>query len=792
MKTQNSKSLLPGLLICMFVVMAWFSPWWIGGKNLAPLDILNEMMQPWRGTNEHITVKNHFVVDSVTEYLAYRILAERSFKQEGWVGWSSLTYGGYALYANTMALYYDWTMQLHRWFGFWTAWHLGILCQVMLAAAGMLLFLRGRAIGFPWAICGALAFAANSQFVIWINHRWALSAFCWVPWILWAVDGYRHGKRCFWAWVPIFTALALLGGTLQHGVFVILAVIAAWLEEALHAKGAPSPQLRIFGKFAAWGILGTGMAGMMLLPCIDTFLVSNRLGLHMGMYGNAQMGIYPNGWLQPLCNLAAYPFQIFPSLLGRCGTLDLLKAFKSDLFFVAYFGSLPVLIAFVAFFRKQTPLLARFLIGTGLLLPLTPLVRYLYQRLFLLFILGGILAFAHFMETASRETRIKLCRITGILTGVSVITWTFLSIVFKWKAAMIQALLESKLFDSSSGSAFGYFHEWMHGRFAKFTAEICIWSPQQLFPLALFLTALAGLGLTASVCAKRRMSGNWLIVMAVVLEVTLFGSRWITFTDPSKYPLYPVTPEVTALQRNVADGRLMTLYKGDVGHMAMTPFPPNTLGPYGIASIRGFGSIVPNGMLSPAKSPEDAGQLGRLAVTHLITYPGNAPHGAGWIRIWESPSMVLFENSKAVPRYSGFQSTKDKESFFHAADFQNWIALDELNHQENTRRIKIPAGIEWIRIAENQAPGWQYRVAAATPNEWRSVERAPDASMLLDVSGLVQTAPTLIEMRYHPPLRSIGFAVSGAALFLTLAGGVFVLLQGRRGHLTFTNPKFNF
>lgn len=774
---STRKQAAAGVLACLVVVMAWFSPWWMGGRNLAPLDILHEMMQPWRGTDEKIEVKNHFVPDAVTEYLAYRMLAERDFRNEGWLGWSSLTYGGTAQYANTMALYYDWTIQLHRWFGFWTAWHLGILGQVLIAAAGMLLFLQGRSIGLIWAVCGALAYAANSQFVTWINHRWALSAFCWVPWILWSIDCYKRGKRGFWTMVPVFTALALLGGTLQHAVFVVIAVMAAWLEEILRSKDGLAEKSRITGRYSAWGILGVGMAAMMLIPCVDAFIESNRLGLHTGMHGNPEKGIYPQGWLQPIFNLAAYPFQIFPSMLGRCGSLDLMKGFKSDLFFIAYFGSLPVIIGYLAFFRKQSPLLARILIGMGLLLPLTPLVRYLYQRLFLLFILGGILAFTHFMETASRETRLRVFRITGSLAGIAIIVWSALSVVFKWKSAQIQTFLESKLLASSSGSAFGYFREWMQGRFSKFTAEICIWNLQQLFPLVLFITALAGLGLTASLSPERRRIGNWLVVLAVVLEVTLFGSRWITWTDPAKYPLYPVTTEVAALQRNVGHGRVTTLNQEKIGHMAITPFVPNTLGPYDISTIQGFDSIVPDGMAMKLKSKDDAGELGRLAITHLITYPGNAPRGEGWNLIWESPSMVLFKNEKAVPKYIGFASEKDKNGFFGSSGNPPSTELSETTHKENSRRIDVPAGTEWIRIAENFANGWEYRMVTGTETAWQPARRAPDATMLLPLQSPRGGDSIQVEMRYQPPMRQLGFMVSAGSAVLVLLGGAYVMRQ---------------
>ncbi len=769
------------MIICLAVVLAWFSPWWLTGKNLAPLDLLNEMMSPWRGTSEQAGAKNHIVSDAVDQYLVYRMVAAENYRREGWLGWSSLTYGGTAEYANTMALYYDWTMQLHRWFSFWTAWHLGIIAQVLLASTGMLLFLRGRCISLIWSCCGALAYAANSQFVTWIYHRWTLSAFCWVPWILWSIDGYRKGKRFHWTLVPIFIGMGFLGGTLQHASLLVLAVTAIWAEEALQGKRMVAPQTRILARYLTWGILGVGCAAMMFLPCIAAFLESSRLGLHIGMYGHKEMGVYPSGWLQPLCNLAAYPFQIFPSLLGRCDSLDLLKLFKSEMFYTASFGSLPVLIAFIALWKKDSPVLPRLLIAAGLLLPLTPLVRVLYQRLFILFILGGIIAFAHFMENAGRETRLKIFKASAWVTGTGIFIWCILSVTLAIKTRPLDALREKLLVDAK-GSSFGYFDGWIASRVDHFIADLFIWSPHQLLPLALLVGALAGLRLTASLQGKWRSSGSILVALAVVCEVTFFASRWVTFTDPQKYPLYPITPEVTALQNKVGhDGRVTTVIHPST-HLACTPFVPNTLSPYGVATISGYDSIVPDGMVLPIESTGDAEKLGRFGVSHLITYPDNRGISDDWTKIWESPSMALFENTKAVPRYIGFGSAGGKDTFFKSAADASWVGLKENSHLENSRTIQVPAGINWIRIAENQASGWEFRVKGYPTETWQPVQRAADASMLLPLGKNFSSTSVTVEMRFAPPLRRTGFEISALALLLTIFGGLTVLK--RTGNLT--------
>ena len=765
----DRRGLTLATIICVAVILVWFSPWWLGGKNLAPLDLLNGMMSPWSDPANPQYARNHAVADAVDQYLVYRMVAAEDFAREGHVGWSSLTYGGTAQYANTMALYYDWTMQLHRWLDFWTAWHLGLIGQITVAAGGMFLFLRGRNIGLLWAGCGALAYACNSQFVTWIYHRWALGSFCWVPWALWAIDSYRAGKKGFWPLVPIFLAMAFLGGTLQHAALVILAIFAISLEELVLIGVHRKEQLKCLGRYAVWGMLASGLSAMMLAPCIGAFLESNRLGLHYGMNVNAQDSIYPRGALQPLFNLFSYPFQVFPSLLGRSDSVGALKAFKSNVFYVCYFGSLPAILAFLALVRKGVPTLARLLIIAGLALPLTPLVRYLYLRLYLLFILGGILAFAHFMQSADRATRLRVFKATGIATTLAIIAWIAISLVLY--LSDVSAPLKNAIIRQSNGSSFDYYTEWIVLRVDRFVGDLLIWSPQQILPLGLFILALAGLRLSASLTKTRRQYGAALVACAVVAEVSLFASRWVVWSDPTTQPLFPSTAESEVLKRAVGrDGRVTTLIH-PTAHLALTPFVPNTLSPYGVPIIGGYDSIIPDGMILPYEHSGNAAKLGSLGVSHLITWPGNLDVPKEWHKIWGSRSMELYENPLRIPRYAGFPNDTQKEDFF-AAISRSCVQLKEDSGNENTRIIRVPPGIRWIRVAENQAAGWEFR--AGNTEKWQPVMRAPDASMLIE--NPKPAKQTLIEMRYDPPLRRLGFIISGISL-LAIATGTGIVFR---------------
>lgn len=774
------------LLVITLMVAAWFSPWWFGGKVLAPLDLLNGAMSPWHQNEGAYPAKNHFVSDAVDQYLVYRMIAAESYRKEGWLGWSSLTYGGTAQYANTMALYSDWTMQLHRWFDFWTAWHLGLLCQMWIAAVGMWWWLQGRKTGALWSVCGSLLFAFNSQFITWIYHRWTLGSFCSVPWILAAMDRHESGSRNHGFMIPAFIALSFLGGTLQHAALVVLVVFIRWMDQAWRDKttithpaarpgfslaaafrSAASPKL--LGRFTVWGSAGLCLSASMWFPCIAAFLESERVGMHIGLHGHAP-GLYPGGSLQPVLNFAAYAFQWFPSLLGKCDSLDVLKLFKSELFYVAFFGAIPVIVAFRAVFARNTSLMARMLVASGLILPLTPLVRLLYQRLLVLFILGGILAFAEFMRRADADTRRRLAGFVTWLTGLMVTGWTLVNLIFVFKPDWLAAL-KLKVTVVSAGGSFGYFQSWFAQRVDRFIDGLFIWSWDQSVPLALLVIGIIGLRLSASSSLSRLRGGHAMLAFACVAEVLWFASGWVVWSDPSRQPLFAETPETSILREKVGhEGRTTTLIH-PTAHMALTPFIPNTLAAYGIASIHGYDSIVPDGMLRPFESADDAARLGRLGVTHLITWSGNPEVPSAWTKVWESKAMALYQNPLALPRYIGFKNKEDLETF-HAGSSVRVSRLAEQKGLENARQIEVPADVECIRIAENQAAGWQYRVSGT--ESWLDVSRGPDACMEIQLSPTDKSRS--LEMRYDPPMRKLGFWVSGISLLAWLGAFMVSLL----------------
>lgn len=749
-----------------------FSPWWAGGRFFAPLDLLDEVYEPWTGGDTRVEAHNHFTSDAVTQYLVYRKFAERSFAEDGFIGWSDLTAGGRPEYANTMAAYDDWSMQLHRFLDFWTAWHVGLLGQFLVAALGMLALLRSQGISPLAGALGAIAYAANSQFVLTVYHRWHLGGFAWVPWIVWAMHRHRAGRAWAWPLVPGFLALAFLGGNLQTSVFVAIVVAAVWLGWLGECPAGARARRRITGTIAVWSALGAGLAAFSLLPAIAAFLETMEIGLDRGRIG------YRHGAMQPVLSALFIPVQLVPSLLGSPRSIDLAKALKLDLAYVAYFGFLPTLIAYRSAFLRGVPAAARWAIAFGLLLPLTPLVGPLYHRVQLVFAFGGAWAFAWYWDHADRRAVDPVLRGAAYVFAGCAGLWllgSIATVVFEDRlVALLQAEVAGRMADGRAGTL-AAFTGWMLDRAARLVSELRIWSPRQAIAVATAAAGFAALRLRTRAGARRASA---LLLAAIVLDLGAFAAGWVTVVDPERHPPYAVTDDIAAMQERVGRGRVFVVQEEDRPTIF---FPSNTLAAYGIASIQAYETIALHGMWEALGYATDAASLGRLAVTHAVSMPGRAlPEG--WTAEYRGERLILWRNERALPRYLAL-----------GAGAPEWLrrlapaavsplpdppvagAVRVVAATQNRRVLEAPAGAHAVRVAENWSEGWRFRVDGGA---WRPAARAADRSMAIPLAPA--PGPVRIELVYRPSRRMAGGRLTLLAA-LAVAAGSGMAVRARRG-----------
>lgn len=709
-KTTGGRLWLPYAML-LGLVLLFFSPWFVVGRVLAPLDIVREMYLPWRGESTHPSVHNHFVSDAVTQYLPYRMVAERSFEQDGYVGWNPLIFGGTAQSSNTMALSYDWAIQLHRIMDFWNAWHLGLIGRFLIAGFGMMVFLRSRGCG-PWVSAAfGVAYMMNTEFVGWIYHQWALASFCWMPWFLWAMHRTREKTMRFGALAAIFLTMALLGATLQHSAFIIIAMACVLLGWIIERRDWRETKIVVLV-----GLLGAGLAASMLEPTMMGFIENLRAGHVRGGL------IYAAGPLQPFMMAMAWPLTVYPFVLGSVQTLDLTKALVPGGLSFAFFGTIPVVLAIAGFLSRRVPWAAKLLVIAGLVIPLTPLVGLLYQRVSLLWILGGCWAGAVWLSTASEADVTKFAQWCWRVLMAAVLLWVVASIVLLVFRGALETLIVARVQAVAPSSQFGIFTDWMRVRATNLLGYLCVWNPWQL-------TGLTGLALSIWGMTRTGSKAFWpsvALMAGIAIQLSVFWWQWTTWSverDP-----YRKSELVRIVQEEVgSSGKLAQIS----GPPAEVMFPPNTLVPLGVAVAGGYDSIHPQGMGSPSGKvwdfPGTTHFLGRI----------DEERPASWREVWSDGQWILLRNPApslgVVTLRSGLQVPLRPQDF-NRGSF-------------NTMEAAVPAGTERLEIFSNWNRGWKWK--DSTLGVWAGTNPGPAGGVEIVFDHPVEMARA-VPLRFDP------------------------------------------
>lgn len=722
---------------CILVAAAafvCFAPWLVSGRVLAPFDIVTEMIAPWRGSVAVPVVKNHYVSDAVTQYIPYTVIAAKSFKEDGYIGWNPFVFGGTAQSANTMALSHDWTTHLYRIVDFWTAWHAGRLLQFLVAGFGVLVFLHSRGCGSGPATLAAVAYMLNAQFVTWIYHHWGLASFCWMPWILWALHAACEKSPGYIGAAAGFIALALLGSTLQHAAFVFIALACLWAgwfwEDGWHGFFKNT-----FFVLAA-SLLGAGLVAWMLEPSIAAYLENIRAGHLRGGF------IYESGPWQPVLNALLLPFTAYPFVLGSAQTLDLGKIFRHSGMALGFFGTLPVVLAAVSLFSPRVPKPAKLLMWSGLVLPLTPLVGVFYHRINLLWILGGCWAAAAWLANADRGTIEKMRRSFLVVFFVLISAWLLAALVLTACRGFLEPLLQAKVAASASAGQFSCFPDWLESRASLFLDYICPWNPWQFAALSGALLSIWGLGRLGSTVWWKRLGAS----VGVAVQLLVFWFQWTTWSKPF-FP-YENPPLVRLLQKEV----------GRTGCLAATPdaleddvLPPNVLVAADVAVVGGYDSIHPRQMKNPSGRWWDF-----PGTTHFLA-KGNECGPAGWERIGGAEEWSLWKNPLPAAAL-----------VFDAEGNETAVGPERLARPTlNTMVFSCPSGARQVELFVNWNRGWKWRREAG--GLWRQTRSGGNGGILVELPDAPATEGESLLVRFDPSPPPWVVMLSAACALIVLS-----------------------
>jgi hypothetical protein len=184
-----------------------------------------------------------------------------------WSGWPAVVDPYNGVYYPPNALYY--LVGAARGLGYSVALH------ALLAAAGLLAFLRQRRLSFAAALLGALAYALSSFMVVRVRHVIFIQMAAWIPWILWAVDRWLDTRRPqALLWLALFGALSILAGGLSLEVLAALPVVVyvvARLAVTWRAAPAGARGRQVGYDLVALGgaaLLGLALAAAQIWPSL--------------------------------------------------------------------------------------------------------------------------------------------------------------------------------------------------------------------------------------------------------------------------------------------------------------------------------------------------------------------------------------------------------------------------------------------------------------------------------------------------------------------------------------------
>jgi hypothetical protein len=189
-------------------------------------------------------------------------------------GWDGSELAGLPLIADILASMYYPLNLIFLALPFAAAYRLFILIHYPIAALSMDLFLRGRGIGRPAALVGAMAFALGGYMICQHNNPPFLIGPAWAPLALYFFGRALEDRLDYAAAAGAVLALQIFGGEPQSAA-ITAAVIAVW---GARRAAAARPRLRPLLAVAVAGGASLALAAAQLLPTYELLRLSARRG----------------------------------------------------------------------------------------------------------------------------------------------------------------------------------------------------------------------------------------------------------------------------------------------------------------------------------------------------------------------------------------------------------------------------------------------------------------------------------------------------------------------------------
>jgi hypothetical protein len=433
------------------------------------------------------------------------------------------------------------------------AWTAQAVLAALVAGLGVLLFARRRDMPAAGALLAALAFAFGGWMLAWMG-RPMVSAACWLPLLLYAVDGVRAGPRPARSALlaAVVTALSFFGGHVETTAHVLLLASAfALFHPSGDGDAADRPTRRRLSAVAAM-LAGAIVAAPLLIPVAELLFrdggAGPRLAAPLGFFGHLRAGLAGGFSIQSIGSLLT---AVVP-VMDPGGTLPLSHPAPNLPEATLYVGVVPLLLAAYGLRHRIDPRAQRFwavVASVGLLMALRVPVADLLNQLPLIHLTAiGRLRLVYGFATAMLAGH-GLASLQARATEIRANRWSI--------AALLLALAAAVAF-------------------------------QQLGSGRAATAAVTGLACGAAwLLAVPRLSRRALVPVTIALAALDLGlaMRWMQPSAPAG-EVYPPTPVTSFLASH--PGRIATrALAGGKPLMGAAPLE------YGLATAEGYDVLYP-------------------------------------------------------------------------------------------------------------------------------------------------------------------------------------------------------
>ena len=631
------KKIFPYVLL-LFVVAAFFYKSIFFGKIPMPGDFVLGVYHPWLdyiwgNFVAGIPVKNPLLADVPSLFYPLKIYSTQFLKLGHIPLWNPLLFNGYPLLATFQSSVLNPFNAFFIYFKDTLAWTLFIAFQPLLSAVFMYLFLRGQKLSVSAGLLGAIAYAFSGFSLIWLEYGIHGYVMAYIPLLLFLASKFIDSARpAIWgALASAVVALQIFSGYPQITLYTLI-LIPTW---TVFKNLKKTILLCVF--------LGLGLAlsSVQLLPGFE--LLQNSQRIKENVSGGYQVAFLP--WSQ-LLSLTAPDYFGNPATGNYWGEGNYTNN-------SGYLGSVVLLLVLLGISSKTKFWTALFGFSYFLAFP-TPISRFISSlplfsaatatRILVLTALAGSILAAYGLQ--SRFSRRRF--------------W----ILFIPLLASLLAFLLSKRMLTSSPLA-----DMLLPHIANMSTTI----RNLVLPIFFLLAA-------AAVKYIKLPIASWGLILLTTFELFRFGWKYNPFFD-SKL-IFPSTPVLEFLKANSQNYRING---GDVISMNLWSF-------YGLQASNGYDAVYPKlwasylAAIDGGDIDHPKGRIGDilhytsplldLTSTKFITAlkrnklaiadPAGKPSYYFDIPkfqpVYSDRSVVVLENTQAIPKYSLFSSTHKTNS----------------------------------------------------------------------------------------------------------------------------------